>query len=110
MPSCKPKHNAIRITVGFAIFPPEMGGMARSLRIRIEPTTERGYRISDRAWQYWNDRSSAGFQTRRARLLAPARLRSGYGHLLIAILTMSRNADASPNTLCRTPMPLAVPR
>lgn len=32
------------------------------------------------------------------------------GQLLMAILTMSRNAKASPKTLCKTPMPFATLR
>src|SRR5215813_2965744 len=58
---------------------------------------------------YHHDRLRQLTQLRRSRLLAPARLHSGYGHLLMAILTMSRSAEASPNTLCKTVMPLATP-
>src|SRR5262249_45099348 len=42
----------------------------------------------DRPCRCWNDQSSREVRLRRSRLLAPARLPSGYGHLLMAILTM----------------------
>src|SRR5215831_16868539 len=66
-------------------------------------------RLRNRPWIILEWSVKNRVQLRRSRLLAPVRLPSGYGHLLIAILTMSHNPDASPNTLCKTVMPLATP-